>query len=308
MDLIKQFEQKLTETEVKTPAKGGFQAGAVVRLKKGPADKTAEIESMMDDIKGAVVLKTPLGGSKNWNVEDLELMIQDGVFEAAAPTSDKLYYVMVPANVFSGRYYEYKAAQVKVLASSKEEAIQLINDNKDDVVRFLGTRRVQPSGKPLLPPKEVAKKNVFFKDTYYVRELGGTSSNDVLTRHGGFKQVRISKPIKESVLPVEGGTIGGAADELYTRLKNSKEGRMADWVQPNGDTARVEFECRYFGKWVVPDGEVDDGDYDWEVPTPETMKAVEEKMDLVRQLYPKFKFKVETSEKNWLLFTITPKK
>lgn len=287
----------------------GFRAGATVRLKEGagsPRDNT-RIKSMLTTIAGAVLLDEPLDGSKLWNVQDLELMSAEGIFEAAKPVAaeDSIYVVFVPANVYTGRYHSYAVAQVKVLASSKDEATEIVNRNQDDVLRFLATRRVQPSGRPLIPAKEPAKKNVFFKDSYYIKELPARSSNDVLTRHGGFKAVRLEK-MNEAYNTK--ATINEAAGYLYTLLKNTKEGRRADWQQPKSDSpALVEFSCRHYGEWEVPEGEEDDGDYDWETPTPFTIKQINDTIKVAGQRYPDFKVDISVEEKNWIDFKVTPR-
>ncbi len=53
--------------------------------------------------------------------------------------------------------------------------------------------------------------------------------------------------------------------------------RIAPYRQDIGevhanDGGGFTFETRYVGDWMVPADEEDDGDYDWKVPTPATVK------------------------------------
>lgn len=180
-------------TLVESSTKSAFKAGSTVRLKKhaGSQTETAKIKTLLTGVDGGVFLETPLDGSRYWNIDDLELMIRDGVFEAkAAPHS--IFALHVPAFVFNGRNYEYSVAVVKVLATSAAEATDVLNTHKDDVLKHLGSRKSMPSGKPLVDPKQPIKKAVVFKDSYYHKKLPIKSSSNVLTAHGGFKNVRIA--------------------------------------------------------------------------------------------------------------------
>lgn len=109
--------------------------------------------------------------------------------------TEKMFIVHVPANVYDAEYNKYiiHAAKIEVMAKDEDEASSLVNKHQDDVLLMLKSKRVAPSGRPQLPASEDPKKNVFFKKTYYVRPVKSRSGKNVLTRHGGFKHVTITK-------------------------------------------------------------------------------------------------------------------
>jgi len=62
-------------------------------------------------------------------------------------------------------------------------------------------------------------------------------------------------------------------------------------------------DVRHWGQWEVPEDEEDDGDYDWEVLTQASAKKLK---DLITKFEKenKCKVNVQTSEKNWIAFSI----
>ncbi len=67
-------------------------------------------------------------------------------------------------------------------------------------------------------------------------------------------------------------------------------------------------EVRDWGNWQVPEGEEDDGDYDWEEMTPASMKDLSAIMDKLEKEFPMVDFSPQTGEKNWLYVYIKWKK
>lgn len=65
-------------------------------------------------------------------------------------------------------------------------------------------------------------------------------------------------------------------------------------------TIRVEDEncvdTRYLGEWEMPEGEDDDGDYDWEVPSGGTVAKI-------KAIALEHEWQWQQSEKNWITFT-----
>jgi hypothetical protein len=239
MNLIKSLSQpKSSVLDIKP--------GALVQLKED-VEGLSTIKEILTDVEGAVRVHPPLNGYQYWRLEELEAT---EVFEAKLST-DRIFMVSVPATVFNGRHYEFGSTPIKVMASSADEAARLINDNRDDVLRFLGTRRVQPSGKPLLDPKCDAKKCVFFKDTYYTKSYPAKSSRDVLTRHGGFKMVKIQEQVETSLLKraqLDEGT-------WVVKNKDGKEKRFKDTDSPealawkNSSAAPKKKAEKYSDEW-----------------------------------------------------------
>lgn len=66
--------------------------------------------------------------------------------------------------------------------------------------------------------------------------------------------------------------------------------------------------ARYWGKWEVPEGEEDDGDYDWEVLTKKSRDELRKFMDSLSKKYKKdYVFYYSTEEKNWISVDILKK-
>ena len=66
-----------------------------------------------------------------------------------------------------------------------------------------------------------------------------------------------------------------------------------------------DVESRYWGKWEMPEGEDDDEDYDWEVPTKETSLKMKTFVDSLSAKYKGFKIHWTTSEKNWIMIQVS---
>lgn len=95
--------------------------------------------------------------------------------------------------------------------------------------------------------------------------------------------------------------------ELLSDLKNTLvraqpagAGRITSGdIQQESDRLGI----RYWGKWEIPKGEEDDGDYDWEVLSDASTKQLKsiiadfEKANNCKVLY-------QMSEKNWIDFSI----
>jgi hypothetical protein len=56
---------------------------------------------------------------------------------------------------------------------------------------------------------------------------------------------------------------------------------------------------RYWGKWEMPEGEEDDGDYDWEVLSAASSKKLKEVITAFEKEH-KCNVMCQTSEKNWI--------
>lgn len=124
---------------------------------------------------------------KGMQAEELDEALNEEVAD------DSMFFVHVPANVYAGKYYDFRTVPILVLAKDEAEASSIVNKNKDDVIRFYDSRRISPSGKFLVRHENGTDKNVFFKKDYYVKPTAMTSSSAVLTRHGGFKRVTLDK-------------------------------------------------------------------------------------------------------------------
>ena len=103
-------------------------------------------------------------------------------------------------------------------------------------------------------------------------------------------------------------SLADAAMDIYTAFKNSslkKRYTQLDEPMPKGTS--IEFAIRDWGDWQVPAGVEDDGDYDWEEPTPATVKAGEELLKSCEKRFPAYKFTLHAGEKNWLYVSVKAK-
>jgi hypothetical protein len=116
-----------------------------------------------------------------------------------------LYYVMVPANIYVGRNFDFRCAQVPVLAQDEWGAQRLVNLNQKRVVEYLSKRKVGRTGNlRYLIPHRQPEKNVFFKSNYYVRtrEPGFCWNSEVLCPDDLFHRVdyfRTKKTLKINI-------------------------------------------------------------------------------------------------------------
>lgn len=65
--------------------------------------------------------------------------------------------------------------------------------------------------------------------------------------------------------------------------------------------------ARYWGKWHVPEGEEDDGDYDWEVLDPSSGSLLRSFLKQLETKHPKYSISFGTEEKNWIIVLVKKK-
>lgn len=83
-------------------------------------------------------------------------------------------------------------------------------------------------------------------------------------------------------------------------LMRKNQGRTpAEWGSINDDDG-IWFDVRYWGTWVVPADAEDDGDYDWEEPSPETVARLQRMAAEVESKHPNVKITFNVGEKHWL--------
>jgi len=125
--------------------------------------------------------------------------IIDTIKEAIKSRVYNLFYVHVPANVYAGKWYDYRSLKVPVLAVDEDHAIALVNDSKLNVLGWAKARRV--NGRRLIQAKVPADKSVFFKERYYVKaeDVFGRIG-PALCADGRFYRIE-TQPIKVHVKP-----------------------------------------------------------------------------------------------------------
>lgn len=116
--------------------------------------------------------------------------------ESASSEGDSVYFVSVRANVWDGKYYDYRTAPVKVVASSEEEAMDIVAKHPKAAMEFLHNVKVRSgdSSRYLIPHKEDPSKNVFIDDKrkpVKASKLGITGpAVKVLNRNGELTTVK----------------------------------------------------------------------------------------------------------------------
>jgi predicted NUDIX family NTP pyrophosphohydrolase len=98
-------------------------------------------------------------------------------------------------------------------------------------------------------------------------------------------------------------SVVAALKQAITRAAG-KDSRLLTFEILQSREGSPELAVRDFGKWVVPDGEEDDGDYDWQVPTANTWNAVEQLVADVKRQFPAIVIAPYTGEKNWIYFAV----
>jgi hypothetical protein len=122
-----------------------------------------------------------------------------------------VWMVHIPANIYAGKYYDFRTVRVKVpmdIAKTKEEAIKYVNDNKEAMLANIDKKRAYGGKRYVKAPVE---KNVFFKNDYSVVPSKVLVSEASLSRPYGSKKtsyqtlesvkviVRHRKPVDEEV-------------------------------------------------------------------------------------------------------------
>jgi hypothetical protein len=94
-----------------------------------------------------------------------------------------------------------------------------------------------------------------------------------------------------------------AAKELFKQMKMASRYATDQGNEPEVNGNMVEYSVRDFGQWINPPGEEDDEDYDWQIPSDETIVAVQK---IVKSVSERFNVKIQFSfeEKNWIYFSI----
>lgn len=70
--------------------------------------------------------------------------------------------------------------------------------------------------------------------------------------------------------------------------------------KPFSNKSKLLYSIRYWGEWKVPEGEEDDGDYDWEVLTDKSRKELEKFEKVLKSKFKKNKIYISQEEKNYI--------
>ena len=112
----------------------------------------------------------------------------------------KLFKVHVPANVYTGKYFDFQTAPVNVAARNAPEAIKILNANKPIVLFHISRMRSSYNGQNFrnrrLIPRTNPEKNVFFRSSYSATQGYGPYGifyATTLFKDGTFRQVHMER-------------------------------------------------------------------------------------------------------------------
>jgi hypothetical protein len=157
-DWSQDFERRMKEGV----AEGEQQVYKVVALDKGNAlKKPTKLKVKADSIEDVFARLA----ANDWyplEINGVEVVagkrLKQGVAEATPETTVsalrgyKTWQVWIKNNYYNGKYPDYTARPYRVIASSADEARQVVLDNADRVLKDLLSKKF-PSGKRVLPPK-----------------------------------------------------------------------------------------------------------------------------------------------------------
>lgn len=116
---------------------------------------------------------------------------------------DYVWNVYVKANVYDGKYYDYRVADVRVVAPTGEEAIALVKKHKAAALEQLHGRKIRvgraEATKYLIPHSEPAEKNVFLDKPMTVKKcmISGAAIKNVLGKDGKLGSISASNGVVE---------------------------------------------------------------------------------------------------------------
>jgi hypothetical protein len=96
--------------------------------------------------------------------------------------------------------------------------------------------------------------------------------------------------------------------DILSTLENHQLGQMSD-VYSNIEEKNnyAEGSIRWWGKWRVPAGEEDDGDYDWEELDKSSHKILNDEIKKFSNRYSKVKITYSIGEKNYIYIKVEKK-
>ena len=95
------------------------------------------------------------------------------------------------------------------------------------------------------------------------------------------------------------------AEQLKASAVSFLKGNGGSNVRVETNGKGFDVESRYWGKWQVPEGEDDDEDYDWEVPTKDTSLKMKKFVEELKSKHKGFKISWTYSEKNWIMIQVS---
>lgn len=173
---------------------------------------------------------------------------------------------------------------------------------------------------PRVPVNPYEKENGFYINDEYAKYVEAKEAIIAGTFKGETASIApvaapvapkspVVPPVVKPVAPVSAAkpspsravtTIESVVDSLFYEARKHFTGRWIDLRKEDDG-----FSVRDWGTWEVPEGEEDDGDYDWEVLTRDSQKKLKVIFDqLDATIPPGWKLDYQISEKNWIYFTV----
>lgn len=112
----------------------------------------------------------------------------------------KAWRVHIPANVYDGKYYDYRTIGYYVSpsqAKSEKQAVEWVNSHKKEVLKDIAEKKYRVGSRNVNAVARPVEKNVFFKNSYTVRNVTGSGK-----KFEGYimKKSELRKIIREEIL------------------------------------------------------------------------------------------------------------
>lgn len=144
-----------------------------------------------------------------------------------------VFFVYVPANIYDGKYYDYRTVRVPVAAKNEEEANKIINDNKEVVLAHLDKKRMRSGQRTVRYVGRPIEKNVFFRPDNFTKPAREGDQVIALTGNGTFEKVNAGPTTSSrNVSPSPYGEIRksmvGEASKDFKRAEKAVDKLAAD--------------------------------------------------------------------------------
>ena len=140
----------------------------------------------------------------------------------------KTWQVWIKNNYYNGKYADYSARPYTVIASSADEAKQVVLDNADYILKALMSKKL-PNGRRVLPPRSALP----ITDQEIGRIEDGTVKGKVTTM--GDKLSTYMSPQGPMKVKLDGGKIvdveQGVAEGKEGKIDDIDEGKISDFVR-----------------------------------------------------------------------------
>lgn len=141
-------------------------------------------------------------------------------------------------------------------------------------------------------------------------EILSLASDNGLQVPGYVSKQKVGRGLYSVVPPgfLDTDRLMDACREVWQAFKNVQRPYMEDPPEFFAGTSYskpyAQAGLRDWGRWVMPDGVDDDGDYDWQELSSESATKAGQIVDAVQKKFSDLDIKFSTGEKNWLYTTV----